>query len=133
MSNAEAAARQPKSRSRTKQRHIACAVSDIPSGERRIVEIAGRSIGIFNVHGDFYALHNGCPHKGGALCEGRVTGTVLPSDGYDFEYGREGEILRCAWHGWEFDIATGRALADPRVRARSYPVSVEDGNVLVTV
>lgn len=133
MAPTEQATRRPRAGRRTKQQHVACATSDVPVGERRIVEIAGRSIGIFNVHGNFYALHNGCPHKGGALCEGRVTGTVLPSNGYDFEYGRVGEILRCAWHGWEFDIATGRALADPRVRARSYPVTVEDGNVVVTI
>lgn len=122
-----------RSGTRTKQRHVACAAAEVPPGERRVVEVAGRSIGIFNVAGDFYALHNGCPHKGGPLCEGRISGTTLPSDDYTFEYGRDGEILRCAWHGWEFEIATGRALADPRVRARSYPVTVEDGNVLVTV
>ena len=67
-----------------------------PPGERRIVQVGGRSIGIFNVAGSFYALHNGCPHKGGALCAGRITGTVLPTSGRDFAYGREGEILRCA-------------------------------------
>ena len=88
---------------------------------------------MFNVNGRFYALHNGCPHKGGALCAGRVTGTVLPTAERSFVYGREGEIIRCARHGWEFEIATGRALADPRVRARTYPVSVEAGQVVVMV
>lgn len=97
------------------------------------MEVDGRSIGVFNVAGRFYALHNGCPHRGGPLCEGRVCGTVLPTDDYAFRYGREGEILRCAWHGWEFDIRTGQALADPSVRARSYPVTVEDGAVVMTL
>lgn len=133
MSSTDTAAQAPKASSRTKKQYVACAAEEIAPGERRIVELRGRSIGIFNVAGSYYALHNGCPHKGGALCEGRITGTVLPSDDYSFEYGRKGEILRCAWHGWEFDIATGRALADPRVRARSYPVTVEDGNVVVTM
>jgi len=108
-----------------------CTVEELPPGERRIVELDGRSIGVFNVGGRFYALHNGCPHKGGALCAGPITGTVL--DGRGFAYGREGEIVRCASHGWEFEIATGRALADPRVRARTYPVTVEDGRVVVTL
>jgi nitrite reductase/ring-hydroxylating ferredoxin subunit len=58
---------------------------------------------------------------------------VLPTSGRDFVYGREGQILRCSRHGWEFEIATGRALADPRVRARTYPVTVENGHVIVTV
>ena len=93
------------------RRHVACAAEDLGPGERRIVEVAGRSIGLFNVGGRVYALHNGCPHNGGPLCEGRVGGTTLPVRGRVFAYGREEEVLRCAWHGWEFDIATGRALA----------------------
>ena len=103
----------------------------MPPGGRRIVEVQGKRIGVFNVGGRFYALHNGCPHKGGPLCEGRICGTTLPAQRREFLYGREGQILRCAWHGWEFDIATGRALADPRVRARTYPVAVEEGRVVL--
>jgi nitrite reductase (NADH) small subunit len=114
-------------------RHVVCRASEVAPGERRIVEVDGRSIGVFNVAGRFHALHNGCPHKGGALCEGPITGTVLPTDGSAFVYAREGEIVRCALHGWEFEIASGRALADPRVRARTYPVEIEDGEVVVTV
>jgi nitrite reductase (NADH) small subunit len=115
------------------RRHVLCAAGEIPVGGRRIFQLGRRSIGVFNVGGRFYALHNGCPHKGGPLCEGRVCGTILPTDDYTFTYGREGELIRCAWHGWEFEIATGHALADPRVRARTYPVSVEDAQIVVTV
>ena len=116
-----------------KRSHVVCAAADLPVGDRRIVEVDGRSIGVFNVHGTLYALHNGCPHKGGPLCEGRVCGTTLPADDYRFAYGRDGQVLRCAWHGWEFEIATGRSVADPSVRARTYPVTVEDGEVVVTL
>lgn len=112
-------------------RHVVCPASELPPGGRRIVEIDGRSIGIFNVGGTFHALHNGCPHKAGPLCEGPISGTTLPTDDYSYTYGREGEIVRCAWHGWEFEIATGRSVADPGVRARTYAVSVEDGQVVV--
>ena len=112
-------------------RHVVCAVADLRPGQRRIVKVGGRSIGVFNVKGRFYALHNGCPHRGGPLCEGRIGGTTLAADGRAFAYGREGRILRCAWHGWEFDVTTGRAIADAAVRARTYRVAVEDGNVLV--
>jgi 3-phenylpropionate/trans-cinnamate dioxygenase ferredoxin subunit len=113
------------------ERHVVCAAADVPPGGRRIVAVAGRTIGVFNVDGRFYALRNGCPHKGGPLCEGRVGGTTLPDGDRGFAYGREGRILRCAWHGWEFDIASGRALADPAVRARTYDVTVEDGDIVV--
>jgi nitrite reductase (NADH) small subunit len=115
------------------RRHVVCAASELRPGQRRIVELDGSSIGIFNVGGRFYALRNRCPHRGGALCRGPVAGTVLPTDDRAFRYGREGEILRCAWHGWEFDIATGRSLVDPSVRARAYPVTVEDGDVVVSL
>jgi nitrite reductase/ring-hydroxylating ferredoxin subunit len=112
-------------------RHVVCAVEDLPPGARKIVQVGRRSVGVFNVAGRFHALHNRCPHKGGPLCAGKVTGTTLPTRGRDFPYGREGEILRCAHHGWEFEIATGRALADPRVRARTYAVEIVDGQVTV--
>jgi nitrite reductase (NADH) small subunit len=115
------------------RRHEVCTASEIPPGGRRIVEVDGRSIGVFNVGGEFYALHNGCPHKGGALCEGPVCGTVLPTEDRSYTYGRDGEILRCAWHGWEFDIRTGRSLVDPAVRARTYSVAVVDGTVVIAI
>jgi nitrite reductase/ring-hydroxylating ferredoxin subunit len=108
-----------------------CATGDLPPGERVIVDVDGRSVGVFNVAGRYYALHNRCPHKSGALCEGPITGTVLPTRGRDFPYGRDGEIVRCARHGWEFEIATGQALADPRVRARTLPVEVDGDDIVL--
>jgi nitrite reductase (NADH) small subunit len=115
------------------RRHALFAASELAPGERRIVTVGKRTIGIFNVAGRFYALHNGCPHKGGPLCAGAVCGTSLPSSDYTYRYGREGEIVRCAWHGWEFEIATGQALADPKVRARTYPVQIDRGQVVINV
>jgi nitrite reductase/ring-hydroxylating ferredoxin subunit len=115
------------------KRFVVCRVTDLAPGERRIVSIAGRSIGIFNVDGHFFAVRNRCPHKGGALCAGPLCGTALPVDGFKFVYGREGRILRCAWHGWEFDIETGQALVDPRLRAQTYPVTVEDEQIVVSI
>lgn len=111
--------------------HVVCDVEELAPGDRKIVEIEGLSIGVFNVQGSFYALRNGCPHKGGALCEGPITGTVLHTDDREFVYGHEGRFVRCAWHGWEFDITTGIALADESFRARTYPVSVVAGKIHV--
>ena len=107
--------------------------ADLLPGERRIVEVDGRQIGIFNVAGEYFALHNRCPHMGGNLCEGPVTGTTLAGGSAEFNYGRVGEILRCAWHGWEFEIRTGRSLADPRIAARRYAVTVEDGRLVLHI
>jgi 3-phenylpropionate/trans-cinnamate dioxygenase ferredoxin subunit len=105
--------------------------ADLQSGERRIIEVNGRQIGLFNIGGDYFALHNRCPHMGGNLCEGPVTGTTLVSESAEFIYGRSGEILRCAWHGWEFDIKTGQCLVDGRIRARAYPVTIQDNELFL--
>ena len=107
-------------------RFVVCAVEDLPPGTRRIVTVGSRSIGVFNVGGRFYALRNVCPHQGAPLCEGPLTGTTLPGPPGTFRYGREGEIVRCPWHGWEFDVTDGRSIVDPHaVRVRAYPVAVE--------
>lgn len=108
-------------------RHAVCFVDELLPGERRIVEFEGRSIGVFNVHGEFHAVRNRCPHKGAPLCLGLAKGLVTGSQPYEYEITREGEILRCPWHGWEFDLQTGRSVFNPhRLRVKSYAVSVED-------
>lgn len=109
-----------------KTAHRVCKASDLPPGQRRIVEVDGKSIGVFNVHGAYHALRNSCPHQLAPLCLGKVSGTTLPSEPGQFNYGREGEILRCPWHGWEFDLTTGRSVFNPhRCRVRSFKVTVE--------
>ena len=114
-------------------RYFVCAADELAPGERIVRDFDGLSIGVFNVGGSLYALHNRCPHRGGALCLGPVTGTALDDAGFRFVYGRKGELVRCGWHGWEFEIATGRSLVDPRVRAKTFPVELENGGVYVLV
>lgn len=60
-------------------KQVIAQVSEVPPGARKIVEVAGRSIGVFNVAGEFFALRNRCPHQGGPLCTGRLSG-FLPGD-----------------------------------------------------
>ena len=105
---------------------------ELPPGACRIVEVGGRSIGVLNVDGRYHALRNVCPHQGAPLCEGTVSGTMVPSAPHEYVYGLEGRVLRCPWHKFEFDLETGRALHDPeRWRVKVYPVAVEDGLVVV--
>jgi len=109
-----------------KLRHAVCPVAELPPGARKIVEVEGRSIGVFNVDGHYYALRNSCPHQFAPLCQGRVTGTRMPSAVGEYEWGMDGQIIRCPWHGWEFDITTGRSIFNPHcVRVKSYEVEVE--------
>ena len=86
---------------------------------------------VFHVNGEFFALLNRCPHEGAPLekaaCVARLTS---PEPGV-YERSRVGELLRCPWHGWEFDMRNGQSWFDPkRVKVRSYPVAVESGEEL---
>jgi nitrite reductase (NADH) small subunit len=101
--------------------------SEIAPGERKLVDAGGRSIGVFNVAGSFYALRNACPHQGAPLCLGSVQGTAEESKPGEYVWGREGRILRCPWHGWEFDLTTGHSVFNPhKTRVRRYRVIVEE-------
>ncbi len=113
-------------------RHVVAAAAEIPPGSRKIVTIRGRQIGVFNVHGEFYALLNRCPHQGGELCKGTLIGLALSPEPGVFELTRQGEMLKCPWHGWEYDIRTGQSWCDPNdTKVRAYPVTVEPGETLV--
>jgi 3-phenylpropionate/trans-cinnamate dioxygenase ferredoxin subunit len=111
-------------------RHIVAPAADLPPGSRKIVTIDGREIGVFNVNGSFYALRNLCPHRSGPLCKGRLRPLVVVTELYQLGHEREGEILKCPWHQWEFDIKTGQALYDERLRVKTYTV-VQEGDEVV--
>jgi nitrite reductase/ring-hydroxylating ferredoxin subunit len=113
-------------------RYLIAAVDEIPPGERKIVDVAGISVGVFNVNGEFFALRNRCPHQGGPLCEGKLWGALESTRPGEFHYSRPGEIIACEWHGWEFDLRTGQSWTDPRrLRTRRFKVSVEPGTALL--
>ncbi len=113
-------------------KYVVAAVEDIPPGARKIVDVARRSIGIFNVGGEFYALRNRCPHQGADLCTGRIWGTVEAAAPGAFDYTPGGAVLSCPHHGWEFQIRTGRSRCDPdRLRATTYPVDIAAGHELL--
>ncbi|MEZ4861737.1 MAG: Rieske (2Fe-2S) protein [Caldilineaceae bacterium] len=113
-------------------KHIVAPVSELPVGARKIVEINGRTIGVFNIKGHYYALRNLCPHQAAPLCRGIVTGTTLPSQPGEYIWDRDGEIIRCPWHGWEFDLTTGRSVFNPhKLRVKTYEVTVERAGALV--
>jgi len=113
-------------------RHIVATVEDIPAGHRQRVMLNGRPIVIFNLAGEFYGLFDRCPHQGARLSDGHLTGLLEAASPGDYRYSRQGEILRCPWHAWEFDIRTGKSYCDPaRVRTRAYPVTVAAGAALV--
>lgn len=102
-----------------------CTVEDLPPGSRTIVEVDDRSIGVFNVDGEFHALRNVCPHQLAPLCEGQLTGEMTAPAVGEYELTRQGEVVRCPWHGWQFDLKTGSSVFNPHVRTNTYEVEVE--------
>ena len=112
-------------------KHVVAVASDIPPGGRKLVQVNGRAVVVFNLGGEFFALNNRCPHRGGSLCDGVAVGLVQSSEPGDYQYSRKGEIIRCPWHSWEFDIRTGQSWCDPNdIKARTYAVTVEPGEAL---
>jgi len=110
------------------KRYVIARADEFPPGTRRIVEIDGRSIGIFNVDGTYYALRNSCPHQGAELCKGTVLGAVTSPGPGEYVYDGETKMLSCPWHNWEFDMSTGQSWFDPsKTRVRPYEVVVESG------
>lgn len=113
------------------RRFVVGPISELPPGERKIVRIRGREVGVFNIGGEFYALRNICPHRGAPLCYGRVRPLMVSSGVYHLDREREAEILKCPWHQWEFDIKTGRALCDESMRVKTYEVIAEGDEVVL--
>jgi nitrite reductase/ring-hydroxylating ferredoxin subunit len=115
--------------------YVVSRIDELPEGTHKVFQVAGREIGIFNVAGRYYALPNNCLHQNGPLCKGSVSGTVESSakTGWKPAWVREGEIIICPWHTMEFDITSGRCLAEPRRRIATYPVTVVDSEIRVSL
>ena len=119
--------------------HVVADAGEISTpGDRLMVTIGSRQIGIFNVNGEYYAYPNWCPHQDGPLCAGPVDGTTDAV--YDREtltetetWVKDGEILRCPWHSWEFDMVENEFLHDSDITLPSFPVRIEDDDVILTL
>ncbi len=116
-----------------RQYHV-CRVEELPPGAMTVVPIGRFGVGVYNIDGEYYALTNFCPHQGAPLCKGPVQGTTQwqPETRVKFKRVLDGLVVRCPWHGWEFDIRTGKTLSDPARGIRTYAVEVVDGEVVVT-
>lgn len=94
-------------------------VAALPPGKAETVLLAGQRIAVFNVGGEFYALDDECPHRGGPLGAGWVDADVCQ--------------VACPLHGWVFDVRTGACLTVPARPVRSHPVRVVDGKIEIAV
>ena len=92
-------------------------VSDIPDGEGYPIDIAGVPVAIFRVEGQYYAIADSCPHQGAPLCDGTVSG----------------RSVACTWHGWRFDLASGKRLDASRGQIATYPVQQVGEEIQVAI
>lgn len=110
-------------------------VDAFPVGELRIIRAGPRNVEVGvqrRADGRVYAVRNRCPHKGAEICKLQPTGTFAPGPPGTLQWEREGEILRCPWHGFEFEIETGkRPYSESRMQLRTYPARVEGDAILI--
>lgn len=104
------------------------------NGSRVITEVRGKEIAVFLYDGEFYAVANYCIHQSGPLCEGGLTGYMtLAEDGWDWAYDPEEKYVSCPWHGWAFDITSGKNVKDARFSVPTFDVEVEGDEVHVVI
>ena len=114
--------------------HIVATTEEIQPGGMKVVPIGRYGVGVYNVDGRFYAIANYCPHEDGPLCVGRTRGQAVVDEASPggVAESRPGEFIYCPWHQWGFELATGTTAVKPEWSIRTYPVRVEDDNVIVT-
>ena len=110
---------------------VVCQVEDLPPGARKIVKAGPRSIGVFNVDGEYFGIRNRCPHQGGPLCIGRLSSWPVASGPGEVTMEGPPRLLACPWHGWEYDLETGQSFMGPgETRVKAYGVTVASGSTL---
>ncbi|SIO62984.1 nitrite reductase (NADH) small subunit/3-phenylpropionate/trans-cinnamate dioxygenase ferredoxin subunit [Singulisphaera sp. GP187] len=92
-------------------------LSELPPGGSKEVEHDGRIYALFNVDGKITAIDGICPHQGGPLAEGPLDGT----------------LVTCPWHGWQFDVCSGKTPMGSKLKQTVYEVTVEGQDVMVSV
>ena len=113
-----------------------CEVGEIPRGQKRSYTIKNVPIVITHSQsGEFYAIYARCPHQHADLGTGVLGGlTAATQPGEDLQYSREGEILRCPWHGFSFDVTTGACLTPPdRLRVKTFPLAVDNQELFIDI
>ena len=112
-------------------------LKEFADGDYRVLRVDDFEFGVFRQGGRVVAYENYCPHDGGPVCQGKVIPRVeeelapdKTSRGLRFSKSRN---VVCPWHGWEFDIETGRHCGDGRWRLRPVEIQVRDDRIYVTL
>jgi nitrite reductase (NADH) small subunit len=92
-------------------------IGELPPGMTRELQLDGKVIALSNVGGKLYAINNVCLHRGGPLGEGELSG----------------QVVTCPWHGWQYDVTSGKLVTNPAVGVETYPVELRGDDVYVDV
>ncbi|HEY4279597.1 MAG TPA: Rieske 2Fe-2S domain-containing protein [Conexibacter sp.] len=114
--------------------HWVAALDELPLDRGHLVEVDGRSIGLFRLGDEVRALLNTCPHQGGPVGTGGLFPTVeaeVVGRRLKERLNHDRMVVSCPWHGWEFDVRTGRCAADPSRGVVRFETVVRDGRVAV--
>ncbi len=95
----------------------AAKMEEVPAGTIREYAIEGKVIALANVSGKLFAINNVCLHRDGPLGEGEL----------------EGQKVTCPWHGWQYDVTTGKLVANPAVGVETFPVEVRGDDIFVDI
>ncbi|CAI8803792.1 Nitrite reductase/ring-hydroxylating ferredoxin subunit [Pseudomonas sp. IT-196MI5] len=87
------------------------------AGGRALFEFEDKSLALFNVDGQLFAIDDSCPHQGSSLCAGRL----------------EGRVIQCLAHGLRFDLRSGYLLNSTQVKVIHYPVENIDGQAFIVI
>jgi nitrite reductase/ring-hydroxylating ferredoxin subunit len=114
------------------------ALGDFEENNQSIVKNGEFEIGVFRLGDDLYAYDNRCAHQGGPACEGKIIPKVIAVVGPDRavqcdDFSDTDIHFVCPWHGWEYDMRTGRSAADPRVRLHKFEVLQRSGEVYLVL
>jgi nitrite reductase (NADH) small subunit len=118
-------------RSSSGRDRVVVPLAELPAGGAVPLEAFGTTVALFNVAGRLFALENRCLHHGGPLCRGRVAGAQLPSAPGRYCYEPDRPVVVCPWHGWEYELETGRTLFKRGVRVRTFAVRREGNEIAV--
>lgn len=113
-------------------KYAVCTLNQLQTGKPFITKVRDIEVGIYLENEKVYAVRNMCPHKLAPVCEGIVGGTMLPSEPCEYQFGLAGQVIKCPWHGWEFDLVTGKSLfgiSDRKVK--TYATTIENDQVLI--
>lgn len=113
-------------------KHVVCKQSELGPGQMRTVT-KGKApvVVVCSEDNEYYAVRGICPHQGAMLDKGHLTSLTVSEGPGHYEVEKGGEILRCPWHSFDYDVTTGECVSDKSLRIKTYPAYVEEGDIVV--